>query len=247
MVSAPVRLAVLSSARRSLIACNRPNIISHSSLSCARQSLFTGSLTLNGATNTRLVAGTTRHFGIFRIFQNDNQNKSKKRTPKDAALVQSTSGDGRTILKENAFNSNPQTQQLIKVELPVPGEKGAKAIRLNLRARLTKEKEDTRKWSSLREVWRLLRIARRETWPLTGAVSLLLISSAVTISVPLTIGKVMSKSCLFIRLWDGHSCLLTPTVIRLGHEWCARCHNFWSDHATILPSFGSGLHHWRSC
>ncbi|KAI0396177.1 putative ATP-binding cassette protein [Xylariaceae sp. FL0594] len=71
-------------------------------------------------------------------------------------------------------------------------ERGAKSVKLNLRARLSKEKEETRKWSSLREVWRLLRIARRETWPLVGAVSLLLISSGVTISVPLTIGKVMN-------------------------------------------------------
>ncbi|KAJ3573423.1 hypothetical protein NPX13_g4701 [Xylaria arbuscula] len=71
-------------------------------------------------------------------------------------------------------------------------EKGTKAGRLNLRARLSKEKDEPRKWSTLKEIWRLLRIARRETWPLMGAVALLLVSSAVTISVPLTIGKVMN-------------------------------------------------------
>jgi len=91
-------------------------------------------------------------------------------------------------------DAGPKTLTPTIAEHQASVERGAKSIKLNLRARLTKEKDDTRKWSSLREVWRLLRIARRETWPLLGAVSLLLISSGVTISVPLTIGKVMSES-----------------------------------------------------
>lgn len=99
------------------------------------------------------------------------------------------------MLKGDAAKTSSQPEQPTAIEQHTSQhaiEKGTKAGRLNLRARLTKEKDDTRKWSTLREVWRLLRIARRETFPLLGAVSLLLVSSAVTISVPLTIGRVMN-------------------------------------------------------
>ncbi|KAI3318201.1 putative ATP-binding cassette protein [Xylariaceae sp. AK1471] len=151
---------------------------------------------LKATTSLRLGSGLARRFSIFRVFQKNTQNTSSagKNTAKDATLVASRSGNGRIVLKENAFNTNPQPQPQLPTttEQQASAEKGAKAVRLNLRARLTKEKDDTRRWSSLREVWRLLRIARRETWPLMGAVSLLLVSSAVTISVPLTIGKVMN-------------------------------------------------------
>jgi putative ABC transport system ATP-binding protein len=137
----------------------------------------------------------TRQFSISSIVQKNTQNRSSagKNTTKHTTLVAPRSGNGKTDLKEDPFNTNPQPQLSVTAEQQASAEKGAKAVRLNLRARLTKEKDDTRKWSSLREVWRLLRIARRETWPLMGAVSLLLVSSAVTISVPLTIGKVMSE------------------------------------------------------
>ncbi|KAI1326896.1 P-loop containing nucleoside triphosphate hydrolase protein [Xylariaceae sp. FL0255] len=74
---------------------------------------------------------------------------------------------------------------------PAPDSK-TKGGKLNLRARLTKEKEETRRFSALFEIWRLVRIARPEVWPLAGAICLLLVSSAVTISVPYTIGQVMN-------------------------------------------------------
>ncbi|KAI1172314.1 P-loop containing nucleoside triphosphate hydrolase protein [Nemania sp. FL0916] len=116
---------------------------------------------------------------------------------KDATQAAPRAGSSSTLVDGNgkptktespSDNALAAEQHVLNSSL----DKGAKAGRLNLRARLTKEKDDTRKWSTLKEVWRLLRIARRETWPLMGAVSLLLVSSAVTISVPLTIGKVMN-------------------------------------------------------
>ncbi|KAI0534817.1 P-loop containing nucleoside triphosphate hydrolase protein [Xylaria digitata] len=150
-----------------------------------------------------LRASAVRRFSITRIYHNDIQKdiqSNSSDTPKNATLVASRSGDvggnGATVLTGGAADTSSRSENpattLEQHNLNSSLEKGSKAGRLNLRARLTKEKDEARKWSTLKEVWRLLRIARRETWPLLGAVSLLLVSSAVTISVPLTIGKVMN-------------------------------------------------------
>ncbi|KAI1811360.1 putative ATP-binding cassette protein [Poronia punctata] len=127
-------------------------------------------------------------FATSRTFCNSNIARQKTQDA-TAETIKRNSG---AALEQNAVGSGPKTVQPSIAEHQAAVEQGAKSAKLNLRARLTKEKDDARRWSSLREVWRLLRIARRETFPLMGAVSLLLISSAVTISVPLTIGKVMN-------------------------------------------------------
>ncbi|KAI1126792.1 P-loop containing nucleoside triphosphate hydrolase protein [Nemania abortiva] len=155
---------------------------------------------LKAATSLHLRAGAARQFSITRINRRDIQNGSSSSEGAAATLIASKassagSNSDAVALKDDAAKTSPQPEHPTAVEQHTHHsaiEKGTKAGRLNLRARLTKEKDDARRWSTLREVWRLLRIARRETLPLLGAVSLLLISSAVTISVPLTIGKVMN-------------------------------------------------------
>lgn len=153
--------------------------------------LVHASALLRAATSPCLRAGATRQFSFAHINRREAQGNSSigKDVAQNKTLVAS-------VPKEDAVNSNPQQEEPTAVtEKHNPNtalDKGTKAGRLNLRARLSKEKDEARKWSTLREVWRLLRIARRETWPLLGAVALLLVSSAVTISVPLTIGKVMN-------------------------------------------------------
>ncbi|KAI2643279.1 P-loop containing nucleoside triphosphate hydrolase protein [Xylaria nigripes] len=152
-------------------------------------SKVTAAPTTTTTTTLGLRAGRTRQFSFLRINKESAQDNSSKKTLEDTTLAASRSNNAdidNTAISENSVNTSSQRASNSLVE------KGTKGGRLNLRARLTKEKDDTRKWSSLREVWRLLRIARQETVPLMGAVSLLLISSAVTISVPLTIGKVMN-------------------------------------------------------
>lgn len=149
-----------------------------------------GSVLLRVAMSPCLRAGATRQFSLSRINRRDTQGSSSigKDVAQNKTLVAS-------VPKEDVVNSSSQQEPTAVTEKHNPNtalEKGTKAGRLNLRARLSKEKDEARKWSTLREVWRLLRIARRETWPLLGAVALLLVSSAVTISVPLTIGKVMN-------------------------------------------------------
>lgn len=149
----------------------------------------------------RLRSGAVSRFSITSINRKGIRGSSPSGddTAKNTTLVAPRSGNvggnATAVQPEGAINASPQPTP-VAVEKHTPSlslEKGTKAGRVNLRARLSKEKDDARKWSTLKEVWRLLRIARRETWPLLGAVSLLLVSSAVTISVPLTIGRVMSK------------------------------------------------------
>ncbi|KAI2602434.1 hypothetical protein GGR54DRAFT_504376 [Hypoxylon sp. NC1633] len=72
-------------------------------------------------------------------------------------------------------------------------EKASQAAHVNLRARLSHEGKETKKiWSSMNEIWRLVKIARPEARNLTLAVVLLLISSSLFVLLPLVVGKVMN-------------------------------------------------------
>lgn len=77
-------------------------------------------------------------------------------------------------------------------------EKASKAAQVDLRARLSKEGKGSGPKggfvSSLSEVWRLLKIARPETKWIGAAVILLFVSSAVTMSIPMIVGKVMDMA-----------------------------------------------------
>lgn len=73
-------------------------------------------------------------------------------------------------------------------------EKAAKAAHINMSARLSKEGVGARGKPGLAEVWRLVRIARPEVKWLGAAFVLLLISSAVTMSIPFSVGRIMDLS-----------------------------------------------------
>ncbi|KAK8001377.1 ATP-dependent permease MDL2- mitochondrial [Apiospora marii] len=75
-------------------------------------------------------------------------------------------------------------------------EKASKAAQVNLRARLSKEHKDSKGtgFGGMGEIWRLLKIARPELKFLGFAVILLLISSSVTMSIPLSVGKIMDQA-----------------------------------------------------
>ncbi|KAI0201004.1 P-loop containing nucleoside triphosphate hydrolase protein [Astrocystis sublimbata] len=140
-------------------------------------------------TSLGLRAASARPFSITRINNKDTQNSPTAKPPTIAASQSTGVPDKAETLVKDAVE---ESTALDKHHHASSLDSGTKGGRLNLRARLTREKDDTRRWSALKEVWRLLRIASREKWPLAGAVCLLLVSSAVTISVPLTIGKVMN-------------------------------------------------------
>ncbi|KAK3308203.1 P-loop containing nucleoside triphosphate hydrolase protein [Chaetomium strumarium] len=73
-------------------------------------------------------------------------------------------------------------------------EKAAKAAHVNLSARLSKEGVGAKGKPGLSEVWRLIKIARPEVRWLAAAFVLLLISSAVTMSIPFSVGRIMDLS-----------------------------------------------------
>jgi putative ABC transport system ATP-binding protein len=73
-------------------------------------------------------------------------------------------------------------------------EKAAKAAHINMSARLSKEGVGARGKPGLSEVWRLVKIARPEVRWLAAAFVLLLISSAVTMSIPFSVGRIMDLS-----------------------------------------------------
>ncbi|KAL2118437.1 hypothetical protein VTJ04DRAFT_8097 [Mycothermus thermophilus] len=71
-------------------------------------------------------------------------------------------------------------------------EKAAKAAHVNLSARLSKDGKVGK--SGMSEVWRLIKIAKPEVPTLAVAFVLLLISSAVTMSIPFSVGRIMDLS-----------------------------------------------------
>ncbi|AEO63268.1 uncharacterized protein THITE_2108283 [Thermothielavioides terrestris NRRL 8126] len=73
-------------------------------------------------------------------------------------------------------------------------EKAAKAAHINMSARLSKEGVGVKGKPGLAEVWRLIKIARPEVGWLAAAFLLLLISSAVTMSIPFSVGRIMDLS-----------------------------------------------------
>ena len=70
-------------------------------------------------------------------------------------------------------------------------EKADQASQINLSARLSKEGASSGQGQGMGEVWRLIKIARPEAKVLGAAFMLLLISSAITMSIPFSIGKIM--------------------------------------------------------
>lgn len=68
-------------------------------------------------------------------------------------------------------------------------EKATQATQVNLSARLSKEPKDAGQSLGMKETWRLVKIASREKGVLGAAVALLLISSAVSMTIPFSIGK----------------------------------------------------------
>lgn len=72
-------------------------------------------------------------------------------------------------------------------------ERAAQAAQVNLSARLAKEGASGKK-SGFSEIWRLLKVAQPESRKLGLAFFFLLISSGITMSIPLSIGKIMDTA-----------------------------------------------------
>lgn len=73
----------------------------------------------------------------------------------------------------------------------VKSEKATAAAHVNLSAKLSKEGAPGTKPGSMKEMWRLIKIAKPEMKTLSWAFMFLLVSSAVSMSVPFSIGKIL--------------------------------------------------------
>lgn len=71
-------------------------------------------------------------------------------------------------------------------------ERAVKASKINLSARLS-PRETTNK-GGMKEIFRLFTLARREVKPLFFAVAMLIVSSAVSLTLPMTIGKILDAA-----------------------------------------------------
>lgn len=101
--------------------------------------------------------------------------------------------DGHGQEKETAEVSEKHKEQE-SGQKELGSERSAEAIQaaqLNLSARLPKENVPQGTLASLKEVWRLIKVARREAKPLTLAFILILIGSSINLSIPYSIGKIL--------------------------------------------------------
>lgn len=93
-------------------------------------------------------------------------------------------------VEEQRTNHEVVRNELEEVEFGMT-EKASQASQINLSAKLSRETSSLGQSSGMAEIWRLIRIARPEMRILGLAFVLLLISSAITMSIPFSIGKIL--------------------------------------------------------
>ncbi|EPS38257.1 hypothetical protein H072_7907 [Dactylellina haptotyla CBS 200.50] len=99
--------------------------------------------------------------------------------------------DSKEITEANDESLDPSTKE--KAEFG-RSEKASKAAQVNLSARLRKDPGTVGGFSGFGEIWRLLKIARPEAKWLGAAFCFLLVSSAISMSIPFSIGKILDAA-----------------------------------------------------
>ncbi|KAL2162777.1 hypothetical protein VTH06DRAFT_6613 [Thermothelomyces fergusii] len=122
--------------------------------------------------------------------------RSSLQQEKEAGLGKAGATAGKTTVP--AAMKNPKEGDVDSEPLEARdfhrSEKAAKAAQVNMSARLSKEGVGAGGKPGLSEIWRLIKIARPEIKWLSAAFGLLLISSAVTMSIPFSVGRIMDIS-----------------------------------------------------
>ncbi|KAI0016719.1 ATP-dependent permease MDL1 [Xylariomycetidae sp. FL0641] len=156
--------------------CTRPGISSRELTLRARSPLV--ALTLHSSPTLSVA----RHFYASQAVKDGKLEDAKPAVQGQVNAQSSQSAEGADEAQQQKVNAKR--------------ERARKAAKVNLRARLSSQGKEPKKsfWAMLRspgEVRRLFRFARPEALPLAGAIVLLLSSSAITLAVPWTVGKVM--------------------------------------------------------
>lgn len=98
----------------------------------------------------------------------------------------------REALKDEVKGRERTEEELDEDEVGfVKSDKATQAAQLNLSAKLSKDGSSDSQTGGWKEVWRLLKIATPEKKPLAWAFLFLLISSAVSMSIPFSIGRIL--------------------------------------------------------
>ena len=93
-------------------------------------------------------------------------------------------------------------------------EKASQATQVNLRARLARDEKSVQQSAGFGEIWRLIKIARPEAGVLGFAFAFLLVSSAITMLIPFSIGKILDVAT---NAESGNAIFgLTPSTFYLG-------------------------------
>ncbi|RPB22278.1 hypothetical protein L211DRAFT_839927 [Terfezia boudieri ATCC MYA-4762] len=132
-----------------------------------------------------------------------------QQVPRGILRYLSTTKPSRDLKKKADESQTPAVtdERAADVEGFEKSEKASKAAQVNLSARLRKEGPNINGKAGIEEIIRLIKIARPEAKWLSGAFVLLLFSSAVTMSVPFSIGKILDVAT---KNTDGLLFGLTP-------------------------------------
>lgn len=132
----------------------------------------------------------TKHFKFQNLSSSFSTYTGRLNSQKTHNLSSKTSENTKPIEQEQKpeeqENSNEPPHQFEK------SEKAMAASKVNLSARLSRR--DAPPAGGFKEIMRLFSLAKREAKPLFLAISLLFISSAVTLTLPMTIGKILDVS-----------------------------------------------------
>ena len=118
----------------------------------------------------------TRCFGTSKVLFNSQQPANRAR---EVGKIPKRQKDEDEDIEDEGFGKS---------------EKAAQASQINLSARLSNEGQAQGGTPGAGEVWRLIKIARPEARVLGYAFVLLLVSSAITMSIPFSIGKILDMA-----------------------------------------------------
>jgi putative ABC transport system ATP-binding protein len=117
-----------------------------------------------------------------------SQLRSFKSTPNVQEATKET--DRQDLIEKEKAKKLEEEEDLLDEDGFQKSEKASKAAQVNLSARLSSPKAQSNS-AGFGEIWRLIKIARPEAKWLGLAFTFLLISSAITMSIPFSIGKIL--------------------------------------------------------
>src|SRR5690242_19998969 len=164
-----------------------------------------------GTTRRNVFQQPARMFTASRIL---TEAQTKTPTRQRKSYKQEMQDKGAVDLEEN--DGEPEESQGF-----VKSEKAAAARQVNLSAKLSKE-GNSKAGGGMGEIWRLIKIARPEMGTLSWAFVFLLFSSAISMSIPFSIGRILDAATQAEKT-DGllFGMDMTTFYIALGSVLCA--------------------------